>query len=881
MPNFLYGCGSILRRLPVLLVVVLIITGAAKAQTLTVTHQGNFEAGSIGSYKISIATTGNVDINSDVLLTEALPPELTLLGIDAGGDWSCVSNSCYHKAGGVAGFTPLVVTVAVTQALTASKDVENVVKASLVGKQMTSEISSADKTHITLPLQPIPPSTEPEVLNVCSNSKGSDPKLGTCDCKRKVALEKGYQVLQYTADSGITRWFSGANGKSAQIGLSPFLPAISTGKNQIMVEVCGLKFETGVNISMASIGVPEKAVDIRGTTPTTTLSSAALITDAIQAAGAETITAIAATIPSNVTPPGILANSILTQGVLKQSTSASSFTMVYTPMSVSATAADFARAILAYQAEAKATRESLRTICFRKDQDCAEFEPNGSDHSLERPFGTVWDTSLRSVELHSRIRSLASTTDSSSNQGQFDKALAFAGRYAQVLSALNARVTASNFGTRIASLASNYNTLYSDIFSLQSERDLLYPRVDQSVCKKDITAGLLPAPDPEVSNESNVKNRQNTSQAKTDNAQKATALEAEYCYLDNFLTQIKALNICVQQSSITTVDPGGDCNHGVPLVRPSELYNELSRLRNNLQLINQNTNDAFAELNRWYEDSNVEYIDTIQPSTTNTQLRIGINATETYVPLVLGVPSGSFGTGNNPSSGSGGTGGSGGAGTASGQSAVTSSATTGHYESSTTIRIERVVHYNLVGGVMVIHVPNYGYTYAQSTVSTPLPSTLFTPCPQSGSVTTASSYGNSGAPTYFCPVQSSQTKYQIAGMAGINWIPWGRDYYPHPFRFRKDTKGMFGILFATSVTSLGSAFGGLDIEPANGFNFFAGVASAHTLSVPSGTGPVTASSAPAFVPTNSTFSYGFTYGVGFDLSVFKQIFTSTSAPGIP
>jgi hypothetical protein len=93
-------------------------------------------------------------------------------------------------------------------------------------------------------------------------------------------------------------------------------------------------------------------------------------------------------------------------------------------------------------------------------------------------------------------------------------------------------------------------------------------------------------------------------------------------------------------------------------------------------------------------------------------------------------------------------------------------------------------------------------------------------------------------------------------------------------------------LVATSVTSLGNLFAGGNIELANGINFFGGRASAHQSTLPSGYSMTTVlepagSGNPPTIPTATHLRWGWSFGVGFDLSVFTQIFGKASGASAP
>jgi hypothetical protein len=125
-------------------------------------------------------------------------------------------------------------------------------------------------------------------------------------------------------------------------------------------------------------------------------------------------------------------------------------------------------------------------------------------------------------------------------------------------------------------------------------------------------------------------------------------------------------------------------------------------------------------------------------------------------------------------------------------------------------------------------------------------------------------------------------------MAGVGWFPVGRDYFSRERGTSFRVKNLVpSVLVASSITSLGSVFLGPNFEPVNGLNLYAGYASAHQASLPSGVSsttpyiPVGSSSTPPTLNTTTRLKFGFTFGVGFDLSVFLQLFGKTQGPSLP
>jgi hypothetical protein len=293
------------------------------------------------------------------------------------------------------------------------------------------------------------------------------------------------------------------------------------------------------------------------------------------------------------------------------------------------------------------------------------------------------------------------------------------------------------------------------------------------------------------------------------------------------------------------------------VTKPEALYDPLRALRNTLQQINDSTSQAFASLNAWYDNSNVVYSDNLMSSATNANVRISINATEQFVPFTL-----TYST-TAPT--------------------LPPAPPSGHYASITELVVQRRVHFNLEGGFLAIHVLTKSVSYSASSVTTPAPGTSFMPCGNSGSVTVPTLQAGQMLPTYYCPTTTQSSSWQVAAMVGVTWIPWGRNYYPKPGDYLKLRKygEMFGLMIGTSVTNLGSGFGGINFAPVNGISIYAGIASAHSSAPSQGIGSASNVYTTSSPPTITSLRFGTALGIGFDLGIFGQIFKSASAPGLP
>jgi hypothetical protein len=220
--------------------------------------------------------------------------------------------------------------------------------------------------------------------------------------------------------------------------------------------------------------------------------------------------------------------------------------------------------------------------------------------------------------------------------------------------------------------------------------------------------------------------------------------------------------------------------------------------------------------------------------------------------------------------------------------------------------------FNLVGGVMAIRVksaslavtPEYAQYQAlpnsgsSGSGGTPPPVTYepygscngglqqqagptVTPTPSQPSPTTYT------AP-YYCIQSTQTTNWQVAGMVGLEYFPLHRDYFPRQRGTMFVAKNLVpGIMAASSVTSLGNFFLGLNWEPMNGINFFAGQATANQTTLASGVSqttvywPVGSSNGPPTIPTATHLRTGWAIGMGFDLGVFTQLFGKAQSPTLP
>ena len=370
-----------------------------------------------------------------------------------------------------------------------------------------------------------------------------------------------------------------------------------------------------------------------------------------------------------------------------------------------------------------------------------------------------------------------------------------------------------------------------------------------------------------------------------------------------------------------------------------QLFKELLKMREEVGDLDQQVGRVFAQMNARYEDSWVNETDALPPLASNTIVRVGINVQRNYTPFTLtgGATVGTAAAGASqqaaaasPGGGqqgggqaggqqSGGGKGSQSAGQgSSGQPASASpsgaTSTTGSNDFTVLMEVHRFANFNLVGGVMGIHAKNYSFAtvpeYASfsgatgtSTGTTTAPQytySVYVTCPPSANATSATSgavpiNGTSSSASvtpspslYYCLQQTQTASVQPAGMVGIAWFPWHRDYFPRGRGALFQGRDLIpSFMVASAVTQLGSVFFGPNFEPFNGIDLFGGFATANVTGLPKNTSlnqvllPVGSSSTAPTINTATHVKGGMTFGVGFDINVFLQLFSKTQGPSLP
>jgi hypothetical protein len=310
--------------------------------------------------------------------------------------------------------------------------------------------------------------------------------------------------------------------------------------------------------------------------------------------------------------------------------------------------------------------------------------------------------------------------------------------------------------------------------------------------------------------------------------------------------------------------------------RLTELNEKLNGLRVDLRAIDSKTTELYDKMNEWYFRSSVEQTDLLPPLTSNAFVRISIVVQRGYTPFTLANAGGTITptlTANTMPT-----------------STTASTSTPAHAVKTILVEVHRLANFNLMGGVMFIHIPTGSYAVQASPTAASTSSTGTTgytgtcggqpvqvPAP-----TTPLTAGQSL--NYGCIVETQKTQWQLAGMAGIVWYPWGHDYFPRRSGFANSGRNLLpSVLAASSVTSLGNGMLGVNWEPASGLNFYSGVSTGHKTSLPSGLLVNTAVESGTTLNTVTTEHVGFTVGLGFDLNSIMTLFSSktTSVATMP
>lgn len=738
--------------------------------------------------------------------------------------------------------------------------------------------------------------------------------------------------------------FKGLNNRSQIIDQNgSFLPVIYT-KEKIAVRVCKLHFTDVLTVTTSPNQVPEGGADIRGATPvpppTTSLSATLdMLQSGTTTGGTTSQPGLGLGAPGQLPPlsvPGI------TPGTETEDETPGKFP-TYTPAAVTASGKQVA--LLLYSVARNAMElsrlidrtlgtpypESSQTLRSYQSQPPPpdDSEASGSDHSETREEFKIAPGSVLGVDsiLNRVLKNVRSDDKDPAASAAFDRDMTDIQNVNAQISTLASALSSQEFASNAITLLNNFSTLTGvlDLAMLVEKPDYcshLQPSVQPGPMSDDVLKnldfktigkltvaqvlsldgkqiGLIPK-DTKDSGGKTVQQRVRSLQA----ALKVLGLETpsrasdkpvcsafekqkvkdfwkgynhQVSYLmdqDNPKEQ-KCLGVRDTDPEVNKIDEedfGGyvGCTLNV-------LNGNLDTLRNGLKDIDKKTTELYDRMNEWYFGSSVEQTDLLAPLTANAFVRISIIVQRGYTPFTLVNAVSSItptATANVPAT----------TGTAS-------TSTPAHAVKTILVEVHRMANFNLVGGVMLIHVPTASFAVQAS----PTPATANT----SGSTTTYS--GTCGGepvaappPTtppspgqsvnYSCIVQTQQTQWQVAGMAGLVWFPWGHDYFPRHGGYANFGRNLApSLILATSVTSLGNSMGGVNWEPVSGLDFYAGIGSAHRTVLPAGLAVNAAVASGTTINQATQEHAGFTVGVGFDLSVFSTIFGTkgTASGGMP
>lgn len=243
---------------------------------------------------------------------------------------------------------------------------------------------------------------------------------------------------------------------------------------------------------------------------------------------------------------------------------------------------------------------------------------------------------------------------------------------------------------------------------------------------------------------------------------------------------------------------------------PTLLAQKIGDLQRSLEDLCSDTQRLFTEMNDWYSKSSVQDVKTLPSLQSNASIQVSLSVKRNFMPFQFGTPTAA--------------------------AAATTAATASSFQpivNSLLIEVHRKVYFNVVGGALAFHVPSNTYAFQH--------------CKDSN-----------GADGY-CPFLTATSKFQVQGIVGVVWNPWGRDYFPFG---NTQSVGIFGprrfipgLMMATSITSLGNAFGGVNIEPTNGIDLYLGAANGTTQTLaPAPPHPASSLTTSTFPPERHSMS---------------------------
>jgi hypothetical protein len=718
--------------------------------------------------------------------------------------------------------------------------------------------------------------------------------------------------------------------------LDSFLPVLYT-KEKVAVRICGFHFADVVSVTTAVNGLPENVADIRGVAPVTPPAALSTTFDTLQSG---VPTGSTTTLPGlGLGAPAALPSlsiSGITPGAMGGEDQTPGKYPSYTPVTVSASGKQVALLLYSVARNAKevsrlidrtlgepyptgnnipdeATKqkilyEAMKSIKIPDDKTKAKI----LDEAMSAP-GSVKGVKY-SLDL--ALGQVRKEDSNPANNVAFDKDMIR-------IQNINAQITTLASALSSQAFASNALTLVNNYSALTGILDLAKLGVAQTNCQKYMPA-IQPANLSTLSNDD--LNKLKLSDFASWTASQLVQLSPTQIgwITDSTLKgQISSIQKALSNAGVTATNAAGDqplcsvfekqkltdfwnsytgqigliiatmkpgdlvcqaVNPGDPEVvvtgpddfegfagcELTQLNDHIDTLRGELRAIDRSTTELYDRMNDWNRISSIEHTDVLLPLPQNSDVKVSIVVQPGYTPFTLANANGTMTPAVT-------------ANTVPIAPGTASTSTPAHARRIIHLQVHRLANFNLVGGAMLIHIPTASFgvqaspSYAVASTSSPTGytgtcggQTVNVPVSPTQSATTPVSYS--------CILQTQQTQWQVAGMAGLTWFPLGHDYYPRRLGYVNFGRDLLpSLLLATSVTSLGNSMGGINWEPIGGLDFYAGIASAHKTVLPSGLS-VNAAAVPGTTVTPVTQEHvGFTIGVGFDLNSITALFKSSPA----
>jgi hypothetical protein len=691
--------------------------------------------------------------------------------------------------------------------------------------------------------------------------------------KKRQAAFGDYIVLFYDARNHRTEWFDYTPKKDAPkpVLRNASLFPIVYFKEKMAVHVCGLHFGDTLTVTMSPTGLPEGGADFRGATPNVAPALQSTV-DALSGSGTTGGSVQAGGVIFGSTAPiGSLAVSGITLGSNPAKTSKDA-PDGYNDATITIPPEQLVFAKRAYRKDAVGIPVVISELMVGGPRIAADEALPGSITYLQKESRQLLEDVRRD-----------SNGPNKNNPAIFDEYEARIQAFIGELAGLDNSISSAGLGARVLALQQNYATIVG-IENMVSS----ILAADAELCKgitKPLTTGDMPS-----------------------------------CH---YWEERSFKQFQDEYERISNAELGDTKD-----IRPQEIFSELQELTKQLRVLVTQSGQIFKIMNSWYEGSSFEQADLLTPATGNALERINIILQRTYSPFTFAAspgpgggtapatgggssPAGATGGGAAGASGGGpgaggsapgaGAGGGGGQGTGGGQGSgggqgaggggpASSTTTPAHTVETVLVEVHRRANFNIVAGAMVIRVPTKSFSLVPqiATSTTSGGTTVYPASCNGGRAINIPVSGTPPSAPYYCATVTQTSDWQVAGMAGVAWFPLGRDYFPRGTAGSLHLHNMVpALLAATSVTSLGNSFLGPDFEPVNGLDLYVGIATAHQTGLPSSQSLTTVllpvgsnNSAPA-LSTVTHVKAGLTLGIGFDFSVFTQIFSKTSSAGLP